>query len=507
MYISRISIENFRNFYELDTKLARDAVIVGENAIGKSNLIHGLRLILDPSLPDSLRQLRPEDFWDGISRPIDDNERIEISIELADFENDSTQVAALADFLVQAVPMVARLTYEFFAEKSRGRAQWRYRVFGGTDTDNILSNETRRRIALEWIPALRDAEADLANWRRSPARSALSRAAEEIEPDRKLEIAKRVNRATNKLRQLKPIARVEKQITDRLASLVGASQSKGISLGFESQDADRLIRSLRLMVDGGVRPVGEASLGLANSLFLTLRILEIETLARAHDRDQTFLAIEEPEAHLHPHLQRTVFKSLLHPRRHLSKRKRARSRRTSLILTTHSPHIASVTPVRSIVVLRTKNGATVARSTAGLALSRRDREDIERYLDVTRAELLFARRVLLVEGDAELFVVPQIATQLGLDLDELGVSVCSVSGTNFAPYVKLLRSLTPPLQSRLTATPARAKPHSGKCVQQSSKLCSNALGLPAIGGECLLERKRWSPTSLLPDGMQKSHNR
>jgi putative ATP-dependent endonuclease of OLD family len=53
MRISKIQIQNFRNFSKLDVSLGTHAVIVGENKVGKSNLLHALRLILDPSLSDS----------------------------------------------------------------------------------------------------------------------------------------------------------------------------------------------------------------------------------------------------------------------------------------------------------------------------------------------------------------------------------------------------------------------------------------------------------------------
>ncbi|MFN7307801.1 MAG: AAA family ATPase, partial [Acetobacteraceae bacterium] len=52
MYLSRIMIKNFRNFCDLDVTLNGNVVIVGENRVGKSNLLFGLRLIFDPSLPD-----------------------------------------------------------------------------------------------------------------------------------------------------------------------------------------------------------------------------------------------------------------------------------------------------------------------------------------------------------------------------------------------------------------------------------------------------------------------
>ena len=44
MRISRIHITNFRNFRVLTLDLAGNAVIVGENKIGKTNLLYALRL-------------------------------------------------------------------------------------------------------------------------------------------------------------------------------------------------------------------------------------------------------------------------------------------------------------------------------------------------------------------------------------------------------------------------------------------------------------------------------
>ena len=61
MRISRIIIKNFLNFRSLDLKVGDHAVVLGENKVGKTNLMFALRLILDPSLPDSLRRLRLDD--------------------------------------------------------------------------------------------------------------------------------------------------------------------------------------------------------------------------------------------------------------------------------------------------------------------------------------------------------------------------------------------------------------------------------------------------------------
>jgi putative ATP-dependent endonuclease of the OLD family len=82
--------------------------------------------------------------------------------------------------------------------------------------------------------------------------------------------------------------------------------------------------------------------------------------------------------------------------------------------------------------------STIGVSTALAPLTDGDEADLQRYIDVTRGELFFARGVILVEGDAERFLVPAFAEALGSPLDIRGISVCSAAGTNFAPYVKLL---------------------------------------------------------------------
>jgi putative ATP-dependent endonuclease of OLD family len=91
-----------------------------------------------------------------------------------------------------------------------------------------------------------------------------------------------------------------------------------------------------------------------------------------------------------------------------------------------------------VLLRKSSHGGTEGVSTVQLELEKGEREDLERYLDVTRGEILFAKGVLLVEGDAELFVIPALAKLNNFDFDELGITVCSAAGTNFAPYVKLL---------------------------------------------------------------------
>jgi putative ATP-dependent endonuclease of OLD family len=435
MRISRIYIENFRNFKKLDLSLGSNAVIVGENKIGKSNLLFALRLILDPSLPDSVRQLRNEDFWDGLPRPLRKNDRIIIAVDVTDYENNENLMAVLAEYIVSSEPMVSRLTYVFqplpeIEGDPQKESDYEFFIYGGDDPEHRIVYDVRRRIPLDLLHALRDAESDLASWKKSPLRPLLDAALNEINTDDLNSIAEKVHEATSKIKEMPHIQSLVNQITGRLRNMVGLSHAMETELGFSPTDPERLLRSLRLFIDEGKRSIGDASLGSANLLYLVLKSLELEQLTKQNARDHTFLGIEEPEAHLHPHLQRLVYKDLLRPRAHQTGTYEKNNAQT-IILTTHSPHIVSVSPLKSLVLLKKSSDGKSSEgvSTANLNIDEKEIADLERYIDVTRGEILFAKGIILVEGDAEEFLLPILGKLNNYDFDKLGISVCSVYNT------------------------------------------------------------------------------
>lgn len=167
MRISKIRINNFANFGEFEVETGENLVIVGENKVGKNNLLFALQLILDPGLSDRDRQLGLEHFWDGLG----DDKRgstIEISVELTDFDDDTRLLAHLGNCLVDpGPPMVSRLTYRFQPKAGlegdpTSLTDYEYLVFGGTDPENAIRSDLRRMLPFDVLGALRDVEKDLA---------------------------------------------------------------------------------------------------------------------------------------------------------------------------------------------------------------------------------------------------------------------------------------------------------------------------------------------------------
>ena len=278
-------------------------------------------------------------------------------------------------------------------------------------------------ISCTFAPALRDVVSDLRGYRSSPLLALLRGTESTIRIEDAERIVKAVSKLNDDISSLKEIKEIASGIQSTLHSTVGHTYAPAV--GIESALPDRMDRLLqRLDVKIGDSSdseyrgdLVEQSLGGANLVYLALKLLEFE-LKLSTDKVAHFLLMEEPEAHIHTHIQRTLFEN-------------QPSSRTQVIVSTHSTHISSAAKIRSVNVLAQKtNHAEVYQPAVGLDDPSAQR--VERYLDAVRSTLLFAKGVLLVEGAAELILVPGLMkSAFGLLPDELGLSVISMDSAFF----------------------------------------------------------------------------
>jgi putative ATP-dependent endonuclease of OLD family len=437
MHISALRILNFRNFQELVVDpFPRNAIVVGENGVGKSNLLSALQLVLDPALPRSARNLKETDVCATtlLSTPLADIE-VRVEVEIQGFEGSTGALSQFDGWIVSKSPLTARVTYVWRMEDGPNDdaavetevtpRDFTWRVFGGSDEARD-AKRIAEELPLTVVQALRDASRDLSNWRTSP----LAAIVEMRPPSRTVIDAALVNigKATDTIAADAALLATGTSLRGRLEDMSGKHLGIEPTMGVAASRAEQLVRSLRLFIDSPRnRDVSDTSTGGANVVYLAL-LLERLALRTEDDAQLDFvLGVEEPEAHLHPTLQRKLFGFLLQAY-------------TKLILTTHSPHIAAVADLSSIVLLRSAaaSGATYAKTLHGADLSLAELSDLDRYLDISRAEFLFAKAVVFVEGIADEYVFRGVAERLGFDLDAWGVVVASVQGTDFLPYRKLL---------------------------------------------------------------------
>ena len=149
------------------------------------------------------------------------------------------------------------------------------------------------------------------------------------------------------------------------------------------------------------------------------------------------MLIEEPEAHLHPQLLDLVFNFLGRVS------KKTDPPPIQLFITSHSPTLTSRADLDSLIMLYEHEESRKALPLNKCPLEPSHKADLQRYLDVTKSQLFFAKGVILVEGISEALLLPIFAQRLDRCLDQNAVEIVNVSGTSFTPFARLFNAECP----------------------------------------------------------------
>jgi putative ATP-dependent endonuclease of OLD family len=451
MYLSKITIENFRCFgegnnrFELTLRRGLTA-LVGENDAGKSAIIDALRFALGTTDQEWYR-IEDTDFHNG-------GILCEIRI-VCKFESLSTRdQRAFVEYLTygemgETEPVFyVNWTAKDTGEALKGRPYRRVEVHSGKDGDGPnIDPKVRELLRATYLRPLRDAEQALSSGRGSRLSQILHHTDQiktsgvgynsgiDIDP-KTLNVLGIGDLANYLLEKQEGIAATRNKIDkhlDRL-SLQGNVIKSNIKVSGANAPTDVRLRLLLEKLDLKIDGAGKLGLGSNNLLFMACELL----LLAQEDEGTKLLLIEEPEAHLHTQRQLRVMKSL---------QGEAKEKDIQIIVTTHSPNLASAIQLANMVMIRNGRAFSMAEKETNLEPS--DYKFLQRFLDVTKANLFFARGVMIVEGDAENILLPTLADIIGRDFTEHGVSVVNVGGVGLRRYARIFQRKNPEIDGNL----------------------------------------------------------
>ncbi|WP_246704027.1 AAA family ATPase [Rhizobium sp. P38BS-XIX] len=436
MYLQRVKVENFRIFENLEVDLNKTLnIIVGENNSGKTALVDAIRYTLSSRTGEWLRILE-SDFRRGTTR---------FSVRLKFCDLSTQQAAAFLEHLtfeevggLRKPSLYVTLAAELTEQVVRGTRQIRSDIRSGPLGEGpSIEREAREYLSATYLKPLRDAEAELSGGRGSRLAQVLN-AAESfrnvVHVDNLLDAVIQANvTILGNPGIADSLARIKTQLKgldfantplSPIIEIVGGIALDALGPVERKQMLRAVLERLQLLIDENERIQG---LGYSNLLFMATELLLLEE----EKDDFPMLLIEEPEAHLHPQLQMKFLKAI--------REGFGGNGKPALqsILTTHSPNLASKSDLDSLIIM---SGGRAFPLRKGLTeLDDEDYVFLEKFLDVTKANLFFAKGVIIVEGDGENILLPTIAKLLGRPLDDYGISIVNVGSTAFARYANIFK--------------------------------------------------------------------
>lgn len=421
-----MSLEGYRNFREATIRFTDKTLMIGSNDVGKTNLLYGIRLLLDKSLSD--RDIEPEatDFF------IDSNgnqaESFSIKIYFSNINEDAV-LSALKGSVSDESKTVIAITAD--------RNTLDYEISIGCSDDELELIPSRfylKQLNLRYVKSRRDLQKFIQIEKRKLLKQSKdSLEDEELEHDQveMVAISAKLNEINEKIAELNYVKDATSVVNEELKKLSYTNENYSVHLDTGAIKVNQFIENLELGASTSGSKLMLGGDGRNNQILLALWKAKSQ---REFDPDHevTFYCVEEPEAHLHPHQQRKLADYLIY------------DLPGQTIITSHSPQITERYKPNSIVrILLTENGSVAANGGCSACIS--DAWDELGYrMSILPAEAFFSSCVFLVEGPSEKLFYEELAIQLGIDLDFHNISILSVDGIQFKVYSKILDAMEIP---------------------------------------------------------------
>jgi putative ATP-dependent endonuclease of OLD family len=445
MFLSNIRLWNFRKFGgndpidlekpNLDLDFVQGInVLIGENDSGKSAIVEAIKLTLKTHSYDWVR-LDWEDFFKESTRL-----RIELKFEDISDEEAKNFIEWLGWIGEgnETKPFL-RLIYDA-SRNMDDRIIRPVEVRAGVDEiGSQMTIEAREYLKTTYLKPLRDAKSELTPRKNSRLTQIIQEhdAFKGKNDDHLLvglfqefnvQVEKYFEGVNKDDEPLKEEDQRGKELKDEVDKFIKAfySSDKESSFDMLGNNLKSILGKLELSIKNELNP----GLGTLNRLFMASELLHLQKKSWHGLR---LGLIEELEAHLHPQAQMQIVEAL------------QAEENIQLILTTHSPNLASKLKLESLILCTSDNAYPLGAEYTKLEPD--DYTFLERFLDTTKANLFFAKGVIFVEGWSEEILIPAFANKLksqgviSKNLTEAGVSIVNVMNVGFMHYSRIfLRS-------------------------------------------------------------------
>lgn len=446
--VDKVRIAGFRGIADLEITLPRVTVLIGTNNSGKTSVIKAIQL----ALGDYSRYLAEEDFYINA----DDNRVESILVDV--------RVIAM-DLEGKRTPIFDDEWAEHFGDKIQSEANGDQFLALRTqcEQDKIKGGFSVTRFALDRWP-------DYINWKseKTKSKNQLRKrfdALPFISIDAQRDIHQELREKSSFVGKVLSSVEYDKADITKLEELVKTVNDEAVAKSEPLQGLKEHLEQLNQSFQGSgtaeITPFPKKIRDLSkqftvhfgdqeNNSFsmeyhgmgtrswasmLTVKAF-VELTGKNHqEKEKPFfpvIAAEEPEAHLHPNAQRTLYEQLSNSQ-------------GQVIISTHSPYLAAMIDIKDIrSLIRYKDGVKVNSLTANL--NPEDINILQREVMRFRGEILFSRAVILFEGVTEEQIVPAMFEHYyGCSTFSKGINCISVAGNNYAPFIKMGCSLGIPI--------------------------------------------------------------